>query len=253
MLLVKVLINAYVFLLGACVGSFLNVCVYRIPLGIPVSKGRSFCPVCHERLLGRDLIPVASFLLLRGRCRFCKAPISPRYPAVELAGGVLFLLALNTIGFTLKAAAAALFFCVLLTVALIDWDTGEIPDRMHIFIALLAPFYALSAPCLPLWQHLLGAVVLSLPMLLAACLLGGFGGGDVKLTAVCGLLLGWRLALLGGLFAVLTAAAYGVILLARKKARRDSAIPFGPFLSGGMVIAACFGEQLIGAYLSLFF
>lgn len=251
MLLIKILINAYVFLLGACVGSFLNVCVYRIPLGIPISRGRSFCPACHGQLRSRDLIPVVSFLLLRGRCRFCKAPISPRYPTVELAGGMLFLLSLNTIGLTLKAAAAALFFCVLLTVALIDWDTGEIPDRLHICIVLLAPIYALSAPALPLWEHLLGAVVLSLPMLLGACLLGGFGGGDVKLTAACGLLLGWRLTLLGGLFAVITAAVYGLILLARNKARRDSAIPFGPFLSGGMVLACCFGERLISAYLAL--
>ncbi len=240
-----------VFCLGAVIGSFANVCIYRLPQKLSVAQGRSFCPACGHTLGVRDLIPLLSWLGLRGRCRFCHQKISSRYFWVELLTGLLFLLALQLQGWGLKGLVLALFFAVLVVIAYIDGTTGYIYDSTVIALVLLAILSLCLPPRLPIWQHLLGSVIISLPLLLLAALCGGFGGGDVKLMAAAGLFLGAKLVVIAFLLATVAAALYSFVLLVTRRAKLKSAIPFGPFLCGGLVLAATWGEPLCHWYLSL--
>mgnify|MGYP001423312765 CR=1 FL=1 len=251
MQLIRGLCALTVFVLGTVVGSFLNVCIYRIPLHITVVKGRSFCPRCKKTLKWYDMFPVVSWLVLRGRCRFCGQPISPRYPVIEAANGLLWLLAWQSFGWQWAAAAACLSLSALLCAAMIDHDTGEIPDGISIFLLVLAGL-AMLAPGYPVGRlaRLAGLAAVSLPMLVLAVWKGGFGGGDVKLCAAFGLLWGWQRSLLAALIAAVAGAAWGVVLL-RRGAGGKTAFAFGPFLALGMAVAVLWGGGIIGWYLGL--
>lgn len=244
---------AFAFLFGICIGSFLNVVIYRVPNGLSIAKGRSFCPQCRGSVRGIDLVPVLGFLLLRGRCRHCGARISPRYPLVELLTGALAVLACWWYGFTWAAMVAFTVLAILLAVAFIDADTMTIPNGL--VLALLIP-----AVCAPFafpetgWlSRGIGVVAVSLPLLLLSLVIpGSFGGGDIKLTAVCGFLLGWENMLLAAFLAILPAGAYAIFLLATKRRERRAHMAFGPFLAGGIAVAFLWGNSMISAYLSLF-
>lgn len=239
------------FLYGLLVGSFLNVCIYRLPLGLSVAAGRSFCPRCHHTLYPRDLVPVFSYFLQRRRCRYCSEPISSRYAIVELLTAVLYLLCYLLLGPMSSVITGCLLASALVVVAFIDWDTQEVPDVLHIFILTLSIIHLIiQRP--PLSSHLLGFVVVALPMLLLAVTLGGFGGADIKLMAVAGLYLGAGKVLLAALVAVLLGGLWAVWLLLRKKADKKTAIPFCPALAVGILVALLWGNPLIMAYLSLF-
>ena len=230
-------------LYGTVIGSFLNVCVYRLPRRLPIARGRSMCPACGAQLRAVDLIPLLSFVCLRRRCRTCGAPISWRYPAVEAATGLLFALSYLRYGLTAHAILICLYLSVLMVVALIDYDTQEIPDRLQVMVAVLvASFW--TSPTLTVGEHLIGAVCLSLPMLALALWAGGFGGGDVKLVAVSGLLLGWRSMLLAALFSSVLAACYGLTLLARHKATLKTQFAFGPWLCLALSCVSLYGDAL---------
>lgn len=245
------LAGAWVFLFGACVGSFVNVLVWRIPQGIPFYRGRSFCPACRAPIRGGDMVPVLSWFVLRGRCRACGAPISPRYPAVEAAGGALALWCWLALpwqpGRALCAFAAA---ALLLAVALIDHDTMEIPNGLVLALAVPALAATLLWPQPGLAQRAAGALCVSLPLLVLA-LFGGVGGGDVKLMAVCGWMLGWQSCLVAAFLALLLGGARAVWLLAVKKAGRKARMPFGPALCAGVFLALLYGRPLLAWYLGL--
>lgn len=242
-----------IFLFGACIGSFLNVLVYRLPRKLSPVKGRSRCPHCGHVLSADDLVPVVSYLALKRRCRYCGERISPRYALVECFGGLLCVLC-----YALYGAPGFLFYfgvaCVLLTIALIDADTMEIPDSLVIALAVLAIAAIFIEPGIALWpSRIVGLVAVSVPMLLIALLINGaFGGGDIKLMAAAGFLLGWQNALLAFFIGLLLGGVYAAVLLAKKKAGRKAHIAFGPPLCGGIFIALLFGADIIGWYLSLF-
>ncbi|MBC2871468.1 prepilin peptidase [Bittarella massiliensis] len=241
------------FAFGSVIGSFLNVVIYRAPQGISVAKGRSFCPSCGKTLRPLDMVPVFSWLALRGRCRSCGAPISPRYPLVECAGGVLALLCVGALGPTPLAAVAFGALCALLCVACIDAATMEIPNGLVLVLAAFALLAVPAAPEVGLLSRLLGAAEISLPLFLCTRLVPeSFGGGDVKLMAVAGFLLGWRATLAAAFLALVGGGLYGVWLLATRRAGRKSHFAFGPFLAGGIGVALLWGEGLIAGYLSLF-
>lgn len=241
----------FAFLFGITIGSFLNVCIYRLPQQISVAQGRSFCPQCHTQLKSTDLVPILSFLFLKGRCRYCQARISWQYPLVELLTGILYLIAFALYPFQWRAIVVALFFSVLLVIAFIDYQTRLIYDRTLVFILCLVPFYLFLPPALPLFEHVLGAFIISVPMFLLAYCFNGFGGGDVKLVAVAGLFLGWKLMLITAFLSVISCGMLGLVLLASKKADRKTEIPFGPFLSAGMILAMIFGQPFWTWYASL--
>lgn len=238
------------FLLGACFFSFLNVVVWRLPRGESLVRGRSHCANCNRVLTPWELVPCFSFLALRGRCHGCGAKIPTRDFWVEVLGGVLFM------GCTASfdGAGAYLAFAVLFiltVVALMDWDTMEIYDRFHVAIIACAVPAVWLFPEVSLMERAIGAVCVSVPMLLLALVISGaFGGGDIKLMFALGLFLGWKNTLLAAFFAVLTGGAYACYLLVGKKAGRKDHFPFGPFLCLGAAIAMFFGNDLISWYLS---
>lgn len=251
------LIYAYLYtlliLFGAALGSFINVVVYRAPKGIFWKEQRSYCPSCHKPLRTLDLIPVLSFLFLRGRCRYCKEKISWRYPLVELVCALLSLLCFWRYGFDLRYLFSFFLLLILTTLALIDYDTLEISNLFHI---ILIPF-ALAAvwlyPDISLTARFIGLFVISVPMLILTILIAdAFGGGDIKLMAVCGFLLGFQATILAFFFAILIGGTYAAYLLASKKITRGKHIAFGPYLCMGVACSLLWGTEVIHWYLSLF-
>ncbi len=253
MLLPYLIIYTFIFVIGLCIGSFLNVLAYRIPNRLDFVRGRSFCPACRHTLAARDLVPVLSWLFLRGKCRYCGAKISPRYCVVELLTGALAVLCGLVFGLSLAALAAFAACCILLTVSLIDMDTQEIPDGLIIALAIVAVAAIWAMPGQTVVSRLIGMACVSVPMLLIDLLIPtSFGGGDIKLMAAGGFLLGWKLTLLSMFAALLFGGGYGIYLLARKKAGKRDHFAFGPFLAAGMGIALFAGDAILGWYLGLF-
>lgn len=245
------------FIYGLVIGSFLNVCIYRIPNKVSVSKGRSHCPTCDHTLTALDLVPVLSYVFLRGKCRHCKVKISPRYAIVELMTAIAFTLIYLSFGLTMYSILACVLTCVLIVVAFIDLDTKEINDRMHVIIIGLAlvnliSIVSQSGDISEIRTYVVGFFIVSVPMLLLAMLTGGFGGGDIKLMAASGLFLGATLNIVAFLIGAFIAAFIAIIMLVTKKADRKSQIAFGPYLSLGIFIAMLYGQKMIDAYLSLF-
>ena len=209
-------------LTGLAIGSFLNVCIYRLPRGEFFSRARSYCPKCSAPIRARDNIPLISYIVLRGKCRSCGQPISPRYPVVEALTAVLFIANFAYFGVHPLTIVWDIAVCALITAAFIDLDTFEIPDSAILVLLVLgavtfAPFGGVS------WQDkLIGCACVSVPMLIV-CLLGGMGFGDVKLYFVLGLLLGWQKTLVLFLFSAVLGAAGSLIVVAvrKRKARGE--------------------------------
>lgn len=259
MLLAECLLGGICFLLGAALFSFMNVVAWRLPRGKNPLTGRSFCPQCGATLTAADLVPVFSWVFLRGRCRHCKAPIPARYLLVELLGGVLALgcrwrfgtayaLADGLFGMRWQGLLALALCGVLLSIALIDAETQTIPDRLNAAVAVLAVLHLLLAPSGWL-SALIGAVCISVPMLLLCLVIdGAFGGGDIKLMAAAGLYLGWQHTLLAMFFGILGGGFYGMYLLAAHKAEKKDHFAFGPFLCAGIVLALLIGDPVLAWY-----
>lgn len=259
------------FMLGAALFSFMHVVAWRLPRGQSPLGGRSACPGCGAALTAADLVPVFSWLCLRGRCRHCSASIPVRYLLAELLGGGL------AVGCTLRYGSASAFsegffgmswqallalaLCgVLFAVAVIDAETQTIPDLLSLSAAVLGAInLALEIAAAPaMWgpttvQHLLGAVSISGGMLVMSLLIAGaFGGGDIKLMAGAGLFLGAPLTLLAGFLALIGGGVYGIWLLTTKKAGRKDHFAFGPFLCTGIVVAMLAGEPILRWYFQFF-
>jgi leader peptidase (prepilin peptidase)/N-methyltransferase len=247
-------------LFGLLIGSFLNVVVHRVPAGLSVVSPPSACPACGNAIRPRDNVPVAGWLLLKGRCRDCAEPISPRYPLVELGCGVLFAVMALKFGLDPVLPAYLYLAAVGLALALIDLDCKRLPD------ALTLPSYPVGAVLLGIaaltgsdsgsWIRALiaGAAMFAVYFLLCLAYPAGMGFGDVKLSGVLGLYLGWlgwgTLAV--GLFlGFLLGGVFGIALIAVKKGGRKTAVPFGPFMLGGALIAILVGERLADAYLGV--
>ncbi len=245
-------LEVFVFLLGLVGGSFLNVVAWRIPRRESLVKPGSHCPECGHPLGSLELIPVAGFLWLRGRCRHCGARIPPRYPLLELATATLFLLLFWKFGPTGTALFYACLVLVLLATTCTDLMVRLIPNR--ILLAGLAAGLALLAVFRPeSWLDAgIGLLVGGgLSLLAAEISRGGLGYGDVKLSGVIGFFLGWPNELAALFLAVLSGAAVGLgLVLAGVKTRKDY-IPFGPFLALGALIGLFWGQALIHWYLSL--
>lgn len=209
-------------LTGLAIGSFLNVVIYRLPKGQFFSKARSFCPNCGAQIKAYDNIPVLSYIILRGKCRNCKAHISLRYPVIELLNCILWIVNFAVFGISWMTLIYDISVSVLIVIAMIDFDTFEIPDSSNITILLLGliTFFPISGVS---WQSkLIGCVCISIPMLIIA-LFGGMGLGDVKLYFVLGLLFGWQKILLIFLISVIVGGIFSVIymIIQKKKAQDD--------------------------------
>lgn len=240
-------------LLGLVVGSFLNVCIYRIPKKISVVKGnngRSLCPNCGHTLAGKDLVPLFSFLFLRGRCRYCKAKISWRYPLIELANSLLWTAAFLSYGLTPLAAVYCCLFSVLLIITFIDWDTQEIPYVLTGIIVALGLLSLPMAGSATLTDRLIGLVSVAVPMIILTFLIGGFGGGDIQMMAATGFLLGWKVNVVAMFFATVLAGLFVLFFMRRREKKAKMA--FGPFLAIGLILAIYFTEPILTWYMSMF-
>lgn len=259
MLLLEILLGLIRFLLGAALFSFMNVVAWRLPRGMDPLRGRSICPQCGAVLGAQDLVPVFSWVFLRGRCRRCGAPIPVRYLCVEVLGGLLALgctwrygaaLALpgGLFGMSWEALLALCVCGILLSIALIDAETQTIPDRLNLALGVCGVLSVLLAPAQ--WpSHLIGALCVSVPMFLLCLVIdGAFGGGDIKLMAAAGLFLGWQHTLLAMFFGILGGGLYGMYLLAAKKADKKDHFAFGPFLCVGIGLAMLFGTPVLDWY-----
>ncbi|NLL38756.1 MAG: prepilin peptidase [Clostridiales bacterium] len=219
-------------------------------------KTPSHCTKCGRRLGVLDLVPGLSWVFLGGKCRFCKTGISVRYPAVDLLNGLLWLICVLVFGpVPFLPVALALSTC-LLTVAFIDLETYEIPDGLNIFIVSVGTLwniYALIAGYDILLENIIGFFSVSVLLLIIAILSkGGMGGGDIKLSTVCGLILGWQNMVLAICIASILGAVVMLPVFIIKKKERRTPIPFGPFMAAGIFISMCFGNVIIKTYLDIF-
>lgn len=246
------------FMTGACVFSFLNVIACRLPREESVVRGRSHCPDCGRVLTPGELIPCFSYLLQGGRCLGCRGRIPGRYLLVEAAGGVGFVCCGLRFGcgesglLSVRGLWAFAYLGLLMIIALIDWDTRMIYDRFQAGIAVLGLMAVWLFPEHTFMDRAAGAVVVALPMLLLALLIeGAFGGGDIKLMAVSGFLLGWRAVTAAMFLGLMTGGSYAIGLLWRKQIGRKDPMAFGPFLAIGLGAALFYGDVVAEWYLSL--
>lgn len=269
---------AAAFIFGLAVGSFLNVCIHRLPQGLSIVRPRSRCPHCQAQIRAYDNIPLLSFLLLRGRCRDCRAPISPVYPMVELLSGLVFGWAYAKFGLSLFALKFVALAALLIILIFTDFAERLLPDRVTFFglglgflLSLFVPvadgttatfarrWFDFSPPVrvASLLDAALGAAVGAGLLLLVREVyflwrrVEGMGFGDVKLMAMVGSFLGVKLTLmtilLGSLLGSLIGGSY--MLLTRKSAQYE--LPFGTFLGLGALLAAFWGTRFMGWYLGL--
>ncbi|MCI1965670.1 MAG: prepilin peptidase [Oscillospiraceae bacterium] len=233
-----------VFVLGITVGSFLNVCILRIPAGESVVTVPSHCVSCGKRLHWFELIPVLSYLFLRGRCLGCKSRISAQYPLIEAANGVIWCVLFQHYGPEPDFLFACPLCSALLVMSVIDARTREIPPGINLFALVLGALRLLFH--LSEWpQYAAGFFAVSVPLLLVLILSGGkgIGGGDVKLMAACGLFLGWKEILLAFFLSCLFGTAVHLPRMAIGKAGKGLAL--GPYLFAGVFFALMWGNSVI--------
>lgn len=248
-----------VFLYGICIGSFLNVLIYRLPNNESLVKRASHCMTCQTKIRKRDLIPVFSWIFLRGKCHSCGAKISAQYPIVEALNGILYIIALLVLDLSANCIISCVFFSLLIVVGFMDWNTLEIDLRVLLAIALLAIPSALLTDTLTISQRLIGAVCVSIPFFLIGEISGavmkrrtgekirGIELGDTLLMAASGLLIGPKAVAVAALIGIFLAAACG---LAYKRITGESKFAFGPFLSMGLVIGTLFGNEIVAWYIN---
>ena len=237
-----------IFLFGICIGSFLNVCIYRIPLKQDIVKLPSHCMKCERKLKWYELIPLLSFLIQGGKCRGCKTKLSVQYPAIELLNGLLYVLIFAIYGTNAQSVIYCLLASVLVVISVIDFRTYEIPLGCNIFILVLGIAQVIID--LPhMSKYVIGFFAVSLVLFILWLISKGraIGGGDIKLLAAAGLLLGWQKIILAFVLGCVLGA---IIHLIRMKVQNaDRTLAFGPYLSAGILIAAVFGDTLIRMYM----
>lgn len=261
----NVFLLAWVTGMGLIIGSFLNVVVWRLPRGENLSHPPSHCPGCDQPIKPYDNVPVLSWLLLRRRCRNCKIVISARYPSVELATGLLFLVVAWRIGWHLSLVGYLFFTATGVALALIDYDTKRLPDKLTVptYVVAIAALLADSVHSghwHPFVRALEGMAAL-FGFYLATRVIGGavlgktaMGLGDVKLSGILGLLLAWLSwgALVVGAFAgFLVGAVGGIALIASGRGKLATKIPYGPYMLAGALVGILWGTSIAHWYLSL--
>lgn len=258
-----ILLYLVVFIFGAVVGSFLNCALCRMEHKKSFIKGSSFCPKCNHKLAWFDLIPIFSFLLLKRKCRYCHDKISFQYLITEIATGLLFLLLFYFIGFNFKLIYCLIIFCLLEMIFIHDLKHYIIPDRLIFsLIGIVLIFNILNffvncklkiENCISLF-HIVMAIVVSAGFFFLIWLISQgkwMGFGDVKLALFMGLFLGWPAILPALFFAFIFGSVVGLILIANKKKKLKSQVPFGPFLITGTLFAFFLGQKVINWYLNL--
>ncbi|MBF1989677.1 prepilin peptidase [Fischerella thermalis] len=267
-ILLIILANFIVFALGASIGSFINVVVYRLPAGLSLLFPASRCPHCLTQLKPYDNVPVVGWLWLRGCCRYCQGKISLRYPVVEAVTGLVFLLIFWNFDVSVLTLGYWVFCSWLLALSLIDLDTMTLPNQLTKPGLVMGIAFQAVVGFLPdanwtrLASHLMTAIlgaVLGLWLFDAIATVGSIifgktvmGGGDAKLAAMMGAWLGWKYLLLAAFVACLLGVSVGGSMIILSQRRWGYKMPFGPFLALGSVITLFGGETILSSYLRLF-
>lgn len=245
---------AFAAAFGLLIGSFLNVVAYRLPNGTSVVTGRSECPQCHHQIRAYDNVPVFSWLVLRGHCRDCRAPISARYPLVEAVTALLWALVAAVADSTVDAALGIVLVTALVPITLIDLEHRRIPNAITLPAAVVAVVAGTAIdPGGELGRVAAGLGAALFLLVPAVVRPDGMGMGDVKLAGVLGLCLGPAVAV-ALLVALLSGSVFGLLLASRSgvAAARKTQIPFGPYIAFGGVVAIVAGQPLLDAYLTAF-
>lgn len=249
------------FIMGAIFGSFFNVCIYRIPNNQSVANPPSHCYNCNTKLKALDLVPILSWIFLKGKCRYCSNKISYRYALVETLTGILFMLIYKVYNFEIITIYYLVLISILIIITFIDIDYYIIPDGLILFSGILALLFNLFGYGIGIKDSLLGMVIcgggtFTLIYLIEIIVKKEvMGGGDIKLFAIIGLFLGVKLGLLTILLSVYVGAGYGIIVILYSKIKNkkyNSVIPYGPFISVGALISVLCGTNIIDAYISIF-
>lgn len=247
----------YIFILGLLIGSFLNVCIYRIPRGESISYPPSHCTTCGSKIKPYDLIPVISWIFLRGKCRKCGEKISSRYAIVELATAILFLLTYFQYGVSIYLVKYLILIPFLIVIALIDYDTMEVYTAttwlaiaMGI-ISLGVNFYLGEPVSTYVYGAILGAGSITFIILMSKLILGtdGMGWGDAEICGLCGLFLGFKLTFAMMFFSFIIGGVIGVYLLRVKKKNGRSEMPFGPSIIMAAFLMIIWGDKILNWYL----
>ncbi len=259
-------ISVIIFIFGAVIGSFMNMLIYRLPIGMTFNKGRSICPSCRHGLAWKDLFPLFSWIFLGGKCRYCKAKISARYPVVEALNGALYVLAYLFLtggggfaGLNISLLGRFAVISALVVLSFVDFEHQIIPDSMWITIFIGGVLIVLDEIIRKefAWSGLLDRVigifaVGGLFFLIGALSKGrAMGGGDVKLMAASGFVLGWKLVILSLFLGAFAGVAYSLLSKLIRKTKMRGAVPFGPFLSVGIAVSMFAGDRIITHYLSM--
>jgi len=267
--LIGVLFPLLIFAFGAAIGSFLNVVIYRVPAALSLLHPPSRCPTCQHQLRPYDNVPVFGWLWLKGRCRYCRSPISPRYPLIEALTGGLFLFAFSQFGLTWATLGAWILLSWLICLAFIDLDTLTLPNvltQSGLVLGIIAQMVLFASESLTWAVAASGILTAVLGAVLGIWIFEGIGfvgalvsgktvmgGGDGKLAAMLGAWLGWQGMLLSSFLACALGAFIGGAAIALHTTSRKTPIPFGPFLALGGTITLFWGDRLIAWYLQLFF
>lgn len=240
------------FVFGITFGSFFNVVGLRVPKKEPFHNDRSYCPHCNEQLRFYELIPIISYVIQGGKCRHCKQRISPIYPVIEFATGVLFVVAYLHIGWTFELITALLLSSLLMIVFVSDITYMLIPNKVLLFFLPFFIIMRIISPLEPWYNSILGGIVGF--VLLAIIIIvskGGMGAGDMKLFGLLGIVLGFGNVLLTFLLAALLGAIVGGIFMLLRRVEKKQPIPFGPFIVIAALFSYYYGEQIIKWYMNL--
>jgi leader peptidase (prepilin peptidase)/N-methyltransferase len=246
-----------VFIFGLIIGSFLNVCIYRIPRNESIAWPGSHCPKCSHELKWYDNIPLLSYILLRGKCRYCEGVISIQYPLVEFLNAIIYNIVYLRFGFGADFIFYSLMFSILLAIVFIDIKEMIIPDNLVMAILVLSVIhkgasYFLYGISPQLISSVLGLLIAG--GLFAAIMMlsgGGMGGGDITLIGALGFVLGIKYIFLNIFLSFITGAIISVILLVTKIKKRKDPVPFGPFIALGFFLTVLRGQAIINWYLNL--
>ena len=247
----EIILYIIILLFGIVIGSFLNVCIYRIPKQENIVTERSHCMNCGYTLKWYDLIPLFSYIRLRGRCRACREKISIQYPIIEAVNGLLYCLVFAVCGFRIDSVFYCLAFSALLVLSIIDIRTLEIPIGCNVLLLTVGLIH-LAIDYTNWLQYVIGLLSVSLFLLFIyyATKGRGIGGGDIKLMAACGLLLGWKLIILAFVLGCVLGAV--IHLIRMRVSGAEHVLAMGPYLSLGVALAILWGEPVLNWYVGFF-
>jgi len=247
--------DVLIFILGLIVGSFSNVCIYRIPRNESIIYPASHCPKCRSNILPKDNIPLLSYIMLKGRCRNCKSKISIQYPIVEFLTGLIYLIIYLIYGLSIQSLIYIILSSALLIIAFIDLNEQIVPDVISLPGIVIGFIISFFVPYISYANSSLGVAVgggIILVIGLAGSVIfkkEAMGGGDAKLAAMIGAFLGWRYIIISLFLGFFLGALTGICLIMAKIKSREDVVPFGPFIVLGSFITLLWGEKIISWYI----